>query len=219
MNGVRGNNGSNGNDNNDDQTTDEDACVNNHRNGTNSSSSASGEVRTLLSRHKTSLLRELSQTSLLGVLVKRSVLSEFDRQALYGPGASEPDVELFIELLQAKGFEAFREFCFALEAECPHVLTDLLVDQHALTEQQQQLQLQQQQQQQESAAANQQQHNVNSNHHSHRHRHHNASADSSMDQQQQQQQPQDRSSTTCAASRHPVFSFIHIIIIISVHTI
>ncbi|XP_014231930.1 tight junction protein ZO-1 isoform X2 [Trichogramma pretiosum] len=188
MNGSSSNNGGN-NDNNDDQTTDEDACVNNdHR---NNGTSASGEVRTLLSRHKTSLLRELSQTSLLGVLVKRSVLSEFDRQALYGPGASEPDVELFIELLQAKGFEAFREFCFALEAECPHVLTDLLVDQHALTEQQQQLQLQQQQQ--ESAANQQQQHNVNSNHHGHRHRHHNATADSSMDQQQQQQS-QDRSS-------------------------
>ncbi|KAL7302127.1 hypothetical protein TKK_0005353 [Trichogramma kaykai] len=193
MNGARGssNNGSNGNDNNDDQTTDEDACVNGDRRNNGGSSSASGEVRTLLSRHKTSLLRELSQTSLLGVLVKRAVLSEFDRQALYGPGSSEPDVELFIELLQAKGFEAFREFCFALEAECPHVLTDLLVDQHALTEQQQQLQLQQQQE----SAANQQQHNVNSNHHGHRHRHHNATADSSMDQQQQQQQqqPQDRS--------------------------
>ncbi|XP_011499294.1 PREDICTED: transcription initiation factor TFIID subunit 7-like [Ceratosolen solmsi marchali] len=123
----------------------------------------SPEVRILLSRHKASLLRELEATNLLGVLLKRGVITEVDRQALVSSGfARRPnygrsggdddddddvdddvdvngsigdttDVDLFIELIQAKGFEAFREFCFALEAECPHVLTDLLVDQHALT--------------------------------------------------------------------------------------
>lgn len=107
----------------------------------------SAEVRTLLSRHKASLARELKATNLLGVLLKRGVITELDRQALLlasstptpdqvprqDENSQEADVELFIELIQGKGFEAFREFCFALEAECPHVLTDLLVDQHAIT--------------------------------------------------------------------------------------
>ncbi|KAJ8688521.1 hypothetical protein QAD02_024316 [Eretmocerus hayati] len=97
-------------------------------------SEGSAEVRTLLSRHKDSLLRELEATNLLGALHKRGVISEAERENLRPrPGGAGPDVELFIELVQAKGFDAFREFCFALEAECPHVLTDLLVDQHALT--------------------------------------------------------------------------------------
>lgn len=107
------------------------------------------EVKTLLSRHKASLARELKATNLLGVLLKRGVITESQIQALLlsssstspsvdqtsrqDESAQEPDVELFIELIQGKGFEAFREFCFALEAECPQILTDLLVDQHAIT--------------------------------------------------------------------------------------
>lgn len=94
----------------------------------------SPEVRTLLSRHKASLLRELKTTNLLGVLVKHGVITEYDRQTLVNSfRTNDADVDLFIELIQAKGFPAFREFCFALEAECPHVLTDLLVDQQAVT--------------------------------------------------------------------------------------
>lgn len=110
----------------------------------------SAEVRMLLSRHKASLARELKATNLLQVLLKRGVITELDIQALLLASSTssssvdhqtpaqdesnqEADVDLFIELIQGKGFEAFREFCFALEAECPHVLTDLLVDQHAIT--------------------------------------------------------------------------------------
>ncbi|XP_043268925.1 tight junction protein ZO-1 isoform X2 [Venturia canescens] len=102
----------------------------------------SSEVRTLLSRHKAALLRELNGTDLLGGLVKRGVINEVDRDAVAGNAdrTSDADVDLFIDVIGAKGFDAFREFCFALEAECPHVLTDLLVDQHSITgEHQQQL--------------------------------------------------------------------------------
>ena len=94
----------------------------------------SSEVRTLLSRHKAALLRELNGTDLLGSLVKRGVINEDDRDAVAGnvDRTSHADVDLFIDVIGAKGFDAFREFCFALEAECPHVLTDLLVDQHSI---------------------------------------------------------------------------------------
>lgn len=94
------------------------------------------EVRILLSRHKTALLRELNLTNLLSVLVKQGVIAEIDRDSIVNNNEGrlvEPDIDLLIELISAKGFDAFREFCFALEAECPHVLTDLLVDQHNIT--------------------------------------------------------------------------------------
>lgn len=95
----------------------------------------SAEVRRLLSRHKGSLLRELEGSNLIGALLERGVITELDRKAVQSGGdvGDDADVDLLVELVQAKGFEAFREFCFALEAECPHVLAELLVDQHALT--------------------------------------------------------------------------------------
>lgn len=98
-----------------------------------------GEVRALLSRHKPSLLHELGSTELLAVLVRRGVLGEADLCALQAEspsgenGGAHFDIDLFVELIQTKGFEAFREFCFALESECPHVLNDLLVDQNVLS--------------------------------------------------------------------------------------
>lgn len=94
----------------------------------------SSEVRTLMCRHKASLLRELNATNLLNVLVKRGVISEVDRDAVAGSAdrSSETDIDLFIDVIGTKGFNAFREFCFALEAECPHVLTNLLVDHHGV---------------------------------------------------------------------------------------
>ena len=36
--------------------------------------------------------------------------------------------DLFVEILSKKGFNAFREMCTALELECPHLLTSLLLD-------------------------------------------------------------------------------------------
>lgn len=100
----------------------------------NTSMAGSSEVKSLMCRHKASLLRELNATNLLNVLVKRGVISEVDRDAVAGSAdrSSETDIDLFIDVIGTKGFEAFREFCFALEAECPHLLTDLLVDHHGV---------------------------------------------------------------------------------------
>ncbi|KAH0554700.1 hypothetical protein KQX54_012355 [Cotesia glomerata] len=93
------------------------------------------EIKILLSRHKSSLLQELNSTDLLSVLVKRGVITDVDKDAVAGNPEQtvNADIDLFIDIIGAKGFDAFREFCFALEAECPHVLTDLLVDQHSVT--------------------------------------------------------------------------------------
>ncbi|XP_034948893.1 tight junction protein ZO-1 isoform X2 [Chelonus insularis] len=95
----------------------------------------SSEIKILLSRHKASLLNELNSTDLLSVLVKRGVINEVDKDAVAGNAdhSTNSDIDLFIDIIGAKGFDVFREFCFALEAECPHVLTDLLVDQHSIT--------------------------------------------------------------------------------------
>lgn len=98
------------------------------------SMAGSSEVKTLLSRHKASLLRELNTTNLLCVLVKRGVITEIDKDAVAGNAdrSTDADIDLFIDVIGAKGFDAFREFCFALKAECPHVLTDLLIDQNSI---------------------------------------------------------------------------------------
>lgn len=95
------------------------------------SMAGSSEVRTLLSRHKVSLLSELNTTDLLNVLVKRGVITEIDKDAVAGnvDRSTDSDVDLFIDIIGAKGFDAFREFCFALDKYCPDLLTNLLVNQ------------------------------------------------------------------------------------------
>lgn len=99
-------------------------------------SAAEAEVKTLLLRHKASLLRELDTSELLGALVKRGIITEVDRAAVAGTSdlTSGPDIDLFVDVIGAKGFDAFREFCYALESECPNVLRDLLVDHQGASE-------------------------------------------------------------------------------------
>ena len=84
----------------------------------------------LLSRHKLALAREFG-APVSGVLTRlsaRGVLTAEDERRL----RSETDESLrgdrVAELFAEKGFNAFRELCVALEMECPHLLTSLVID-------------------------------------------------------------------------------------------
>ncbi|XP_075223249.1 tight junction protein ZO-3-like isoform X2 [Lycorma delicatula] len=86
------------------------------------------EVVSLLEKHKNTIVRELSKTNILTVLVKKGVLSPLDEDLVLNEQNESVKGDVFIELISRKGVDAFKEFCFALETECPHVLTNLLAE-------------------------------------------------------------------------------------------
>lgn len=85
-------------------------------------------VSRLLERNKELISRELESTKILGFLVKKGVLSIDEEQAVCSQSDANIRCEVFVKVLAQKGLSAFRELCYALEKECPHVLTSLLVD-------------------------------------------------------------------------------------------
>lgn len=86
------------------------------------------EVVSLLEKHKNTIVSELSKTNILTVLVKKGVLSPQDEDLVLNEQNESVKGDVFIELIARKGVDAFKEFCFALETECPHVLTNLLAE-------------------------------------------------------------------------------------------
>lgn len=86
------------------------------------------EVVSLLEKHKSTIVSELSRTNILTVLVKKGVLSPQDEELVSNEQNESVKGDLFIEIISRKGVDAFKEFCFALEMECPHVLTNLLAE-------------------------------------------------------------------------------------------
>ena len=87
-------------------------------------------IQKLLDRHKLQLSKELdpSQSGLITQLTKKGVFSaDEERQLMLEQNVSARG-ELFVDILSKKGFNAFREMCVALELECPHLLTSLLLD-------------------------------------------------------------------------------------------
>lgn len=86
------------------------------------------EVVSLLEKHKSTIVRELSKTNILTVLVKKGVLSPQDEELVLKELNDSVKGDVFIEIISRKGVDAFKEFCFALETECPHLLTDLLAE-------------------------------------------------------------------------------------------
>ena len=87
-------------------------------------------IQKLLDRHKLQISKELdpSQSAILTQLTKKGVIvSDEERQILCEQNVAARG-DLFVEILSKKGFNAFREMCTALELECPHLLTSLLLD-------------------------------------------------------------------------------------------
>ena len=87
-------------------------------------------IQKLLDRHKLQISKELdpSQSGLIGHLTKKGVFSVDEEKQLMLEQNVSARGDLFVEILAKKGFNAFREMCVALELECPHLLTSLLLD-------------------------------------------------------------------------------------------
>ena len=85
-------------------------------------------IQRLLERHKLQISRELEHSGILTQLVKKGVVNHEEESKLKSEVNLTARADLFVEVLSKKGFNAFREMCNALELECPHLLTSLLLD-------------------------------------------------------------------------------------------
>ncbi|XP_035898005.1 tight junction protein ZO-1 isoform X3 [Anopheles stephensi] len=87
-----------------------------------------GEVRSLLMRHRLSIVRDLIGTSLLQVLLKAGVLTPAQEEQLTGEPSLDARCDQLIELIARDGFEKFKQFCYAIESECSQLISDLIND-------------------------------------------------------------------------------------------
>ena len=87
-------------------------------------------IQKLLDRHKLQISRELDpgQSAMLSQLSKKGVLNAEEERQIKSEANIAARGDLFVDILAKKGFNAFREMCTALELECPHLLTSLLLD-------------------------------------------------------------------------------------------
>uniref|UniRef100_A0A182K484 CARD domain-containing protein n=1 Tax=Anopheles christyi TaxID=43041 RepID=A0A182K484_9DIPT len=93
-----------------------------------------GEVRSLLMRHRLSIVRDLIGTSLLQVLLKAGVLTVAQEEQLTGEPSLDARCDQLIELIARDGFEKFKQFCYAIESECSQLISDLINDKLSQTE-------------------------------------------------------------------------------------
>ncbi|XP_041766847.1 uncharacterized protein LOC121590851 isoform X3 [Anopheles merus] len=87
-----------------------------------------GEVRSLLMRHRLSIVRDLIGTSLVQVLLKAGVLTVAQEEQLTGEPSLDARCDQLIELIARDGFEKFKQFCYAIESECSQLISDLIND-------------------------------------------------------------------------------------------
>lgn len=88
----------------------------------------SEEVRSLLSRHRLTIVRDLVQTNLVQILVKNSVINVEDEELINGESDLEKKCDQLIEIVARDGFEKFKQFCYAIENECSQLISDLIND-------------------------------------------------------------------------------------------
>lgn len=86
------------------------------------------EVRMLLSHHRAQIVRELQDTQIVPVLLKKSVISASDEVIVNGECDLEKKCSHLIDYVSKNGFEKFKEFCYAIESECPKLIEDLIQD-------------------------------------------------------------------------------------------
>lgn len=95
------------------------------------------EVRSLLKRHSERIAIDLEQSDLLPVLVKKNVISAIAEEVINKAAALAADnqqqqhhrkCELLIELIAKSGFKKFKEFCYAIEEECPLLISQMIND-------------------------------------------------------------------------------------------
>lgn len=113
-------------------------------------SSEEDEVRALLMRHRKQIIQDFSESKLVSVLAEKGVLTSANEKLfneIAAPAsnddspnantiesvANDDDVNeqkcsFLIDAIAKNGFEKFKEFCYAIESECPQLIEDLIND-------------------------------------------------------------------------------------------
>lgn len=90
---------------------------------------AAGDVCAGLLRHKAILLRELSDTNILDVLVKKGLFSLSDLE-LITSAADTDKCNYFVEIVSKQSGAKLSDLCSMLEKECPKLSKELMNDRH-----------------------------------------------------------------------------------------
>ena len=85
-------------------------------------------VSRLLSRHRSAITVDLDVRLVLPVLIRKSVFTYADECEILSQPDARQRAEVFVDILSEKGYDAFKEFCLALERCYPHLLTSFLVN-------------------------------------------------------------------------------------------
>lgn len=88
-----------------------------------------GDVCAGLLRHKTILLRELTDTNVLDALVKKGLFNLNDHELITGANDSDK-CNYFVEIVSKQSSVKLVELCSILERECPKLSKELLNDRH-----------------------------------------------------------------------------------------
>lgn len=90
------------------------------------------EVRGLLNRHRDRIILDLESSNMLTVLVKKNVISVITEALLINyrpvPEDQKRKCDLLIDTIAKCGFKKFKEFCYAIEAECPELINEMIND-------------------------------------------------------------------------------------------
>lgn len=90
---------------------------------------AAGSVCAGLIRHKHILLRELTDTNILDVLVKKGIFNLHDLETV--TSADECDkCNYFIEVVSKQSGAKLNDLCDVLKNECPKLAKELMNDRH-----------------------------------------------------------------------------------------
>lgn len=92
---------------------------------------AAGDVCAGLIRHKATLLRELTDTNVLDVLVKKGIFSLSDLE-LITSAADSDKCNYFVEIVSKQSDSRLSELCSVLERECSMLSKELKNDRHRL---------------------------------------------------------------------------------------
>ncbi|KAF9808354.1 hypothetical protein SFRURICE_008407 [Spodoptera frugiperda] len=90
---------------------------------------AVGDVCAGLLRHKHILLRELCDTNILDVLVKKGILNLNEFEIITGANDSDK-CNYFIEIVSKQSGVKLNDLCVILSKECPKLSKELMNDRH-----------------------------------------------------------------------------------------
>ncbi|CAF4880576.1 unnamed protein product [Pieris macdunnoughi] len=85
------------------------------------------DVCACLSQHKSTLLRELCDTNVLDVLVKKGLFSVNDLEVITSASGNEK-CNYFIEVVSKQSGVKLQELCAVLNNECPKLAKELMND-------------------------------------------------------------------------------------------